>query len=166
VRGAQRPCVRVSTGEQALGPEAQRSALVAWCEAHRCTLVEVFSDQGVGGAAPADQRPGLSAALAGVKQHDAGILLVATRDRLARDTLVAALVARRFRLNDQRFPILGCEHRMHIDLSERLRHGLMLQVTRPDVSTAAATLQPRRGDTYQPGVKPLAVSVAEPSHSR
>ena len=87
--------VRVSTGEQALGPEAQRRAMVAWCEAHRCTLVEVFSDQGVGGAAAADQRPGLSAALAGVKQHGAGILLVATRDRLARDTLVAALVEQR-----------------------------------------------------------------------
>lgn len=41
------------------------------------------------------ERPGLSAALAGVKQHGAGILLVATRDRLARDTLIAALVEQR-----------------------------------------------------------------------
>jgi len=64
--------VRVSTGDQALGPEAQRSALLAWCEAHDCTLVAVFFDQAVGGAAPADQRPGLSAALAGVKHHGAG----------------------------------------------------------------------------------------------
>ena len=87
--------VRVSTGEQALGPEAQRSALLTWCGAHRCKLIEVFSDQGVGGAAPADQRPGLSAAIAGVKEHSAGILLVASRDRLARDTLVAALVEQR-----------------------------------------------------------------------
>src|SRR6266852_5342253 len=87
--------VRVSTGEQALGPEAQRTALLAWCAAQGCTLVHVFFDQAVGGAAPADQRPGLSAALAGVKQHGAGILLVATRDRLARDTLIAALVEQR-----------------------------------------------------------------------
>src|SRR6266478_7686031 len=59
--------VRVSTGDQALGPEAQRTALLAWCAAQGCTLVHVFFDQAVGGAAPADQRPGLSAALAGVK---------------------------------------------------------------------------------------------------
>ena len=87
--------VRVSTGDQALGPEAQRTALLAWCAAHGCTLVHVFVDQAVGGATPADQRPGLSAALAGVKQHGAGILLVATRDRLARNTLIAALVEQR-----------------------------------------------------------------------
>jgi DNA invertase Pin-like site-specific DNA recombinase len=87
--------VRVSTGDQALGPEAQRTALLAWCVAQGCTLVHVFVDQAVGGATPADQRPGLSAALAGVKQHGAGFLLVATRDRLARDTLIAALVEQR-----------------------------------------------------------------------
>ena len=84
--------VRVSTGEQALGPEAQRRAMLAWCAAHDCEMVNLFYDQAVGGAAPADQRPGLSAALAGVKQRGAGVLLVATRDRLARDTLIAALV--------------------------------------------------------------------------
>ena len=87
--------VRVSTGDRALGPEARRTALLVWCAAQGCTLVHVFFDQAVGGAAPADQRPGLSAALAGVKQHGAGILLVATRDRLARDTLIAALVEQR-----------------------------------------------------------------------
>ena len=87
--------VRVSTGDQALGPEAQRRAMLAWCEAQRCKMIDVFCDHAVGGAAPADQRPGLSAALAGVKQHGAGILLVATRDRLARDTLIAALADQR-----------------------------------------------------------------------
>ena len=87
--------VRVSTGEQALGPEAQRTAMLSWCEAQGSKMVDVFCDHAVGGAAPADQRPGLSAALAGVKQHGAGILLVATRDRLARDSLVAALVEQR-----------------------------------------------------------------------
>ena len=75
--------VRVSTGEQALGPEAQRSAMLAWCQGHGCKMVDLFCDQALGGATPADQRPGLSAALAGVKQHGAGILLVTTRDRLA-----------------------------------------------------------------------------------
>lgn len=45
---------------------------------------------GVGAAL--DQRPGLLAALAALRQHNVGILLVARRDRLARDTLIAALV--------------------------------------------------------------------------
>lgn len=39
--------VRVSTDEQALGPEAQRAALEAWCSAHQAALVAVFSDLGV-----------------------------------------------------------------------------------------------------------------------
>ncbi len=78
------------------GSATSRDApLHAGCGAHGCKLIELFSERGVGGAAPADQRPGLSAAIAGVKQLDAGILLVATRHRLARDTLVAALVEQR-----------------------------------------------------------------------
>jgi DNA invertase Pin-like site-specific DNA recombinase len=52
------------------------------------------TDRGVSGGAALDQRPGLLAALAAVTKLDAGVLLVAKRDRLARDTLVAAMVER------------------------------------------------------------------------
>jgi hypothetical protein len=48
--------VRVSTGEQALGPEAQRSAMLAWCAAHDCEMVNLFYDQAVGGAASTDHQ--------------------------------------------------------------------------------------------------------------
>jgi len=86
--------VRASTDEQMLGPEVQRAALEQWCAARNVTLAGVFTDHAVSGGAPLDQRPGLLAALAALKQHNAGILLVARRDRLARDVLVAALVER------------------------------------------------------------------------
>ncbi|MGH9601658.1 MAG: recombinase family protein, partial [Terriglobales bacterium] len=57
-------------------------------------LAEVFTDEGVSGGVSLDQRPGLLAALVALKDHDASVLLVAKRDRLARDVLVAAMVER------------------------------------------------------------------------
>jgi hypothetical protein len=54
----------------------------------------VFTDPGVSGGAALDKRPGLLAALAALRTHNAGLLLVAKRDRLARDSLLAALVER------------------------------------------------------------------------
>jgi len=86
--------IRVSTDEQTLGPEAQRTALARWCEQHGAELVETFTDQGISGGAELEARPGLMAALAAVKMHGAGVLLVAKRDRLARDNYVNAMVHR------------------------------------------------------------------------
>ena len=86
--------VRVSTDEQTLGPAAQRAALERWCAAHGAQLVATYSDDGVSGAAELDRRPGLVAALAALKTHGAGVLLVAKRDRLARDNYVSAIVHR------------------------------------------------------------------------
>jgi len=77
-----------------LGPEVQRAALVQWCAARSVTLAGVFTDHAVSGGAPLAQRPGLLAALSALKQRNACILLVARRDRLARDVLVATLVER------------------------------------------------------------------------
>lgn len=86
--------IRVSTDEQHLGPDAQRSALDAWCKAQGATLAAVHVDHGVSGAAALDKRPGLLAALDSLAEHGAGVLLVAKRDRLARDVVVAAMVER------------------------------------------------------------------------
>jgi DNA invertase Pin-like site-specific DNA recombinase len=86
--------VRVSTDEQTLGPEAQRAALLRWCDQHGAELVAVHADLGISGGAALDKRPALLAALAALKEHAAGVLLVAKRDRLARDTMVAAMVER------------------------------------------------------------------------
>lgn len=49
---------------------------------------------GVSGAASVEERPGLVAALAALRVHGAGVLVAAKRDRIARDTVVAAMVER------------------------------------------------------------------------
>jgi DNA invertase Pin-like site-specific DNA recombinase len=49
---------------------------------------------GICGADPVDDRPGLLAAIAALREHGAGVLLVAKRDRLARETLEVALAER------------------------------------------------------------------------
>lgn len=84
--------LRVSTDEQALGPEAQRAAIAAWARARGVEIVAEYADLGVSGAAELDARPGLLAALDALEGADA--LIVAKRDRLARSTLAAAMVER------------------------------------------------------------------------
>ena len=84
--------VRVSTDDQALGPAAQREALTRWCASHGAELVSVSEDLGVRGAAPLDRRPGLLEAIDALEPSGATVLLVAKRDRLARDFIVAAMI--------------------------------------------------------------------------
>jgi|WetSurMetagenome_2_1015567.scaffolds.fasta_scaffold495460_1 DNA invertase Pin-like site-specific DNA recombinase len=84
--------VRVSTEEQSLGPEAQRTAIERWAAARGARLAAVFEDFGISGGAPAEKRPGLLAAIAALREHGAGLLVAAKRDRIARDTVIAAMV--------------------------------------------------------------------------
>lgn len=86
--------VRVSTEDQNLGPEAQRAALLRWCRGNGVELVAFHEDLGVSGGAALEKRPGLLAALDALGEHGAGVLLVAKRDRLARDVVLAAMVER------------------------------------------------------------------------
>lgn len=86
--------LRVSTDEQHLGPDAQRAAITAWAAREGVTVVAWHVDQGVSGAAPVADRAALLGALADVSGHRAGLLVVAKRDRLARDVMVAAMLER------------------------------------------------------------------------
>ncbi len=86
--------VRASTEEQHLGPAAQREAAEKWAGARGVAIVEVHEDAGVSGATDLDRCPGLLAALDALQRHGAGVLLVAKRDRLARDVVKAAMVER------------------------------------------------------------------------
>jgi site-specific DNA recombinase len=84
--------IRVSTDDQNLGPAAQRAQLESWCKSNGAVLAAVMEDHGVSGGTCLDKRPGLLLALASLPEHGAGVLLVAKRDRLARDPMVAAMV--------------------------------------------------------------------------
>ena len=86
--------VRVSTEEQSLGPEAQREAAVRWAGVRGVAIVAVHEDRGVSGAAALDRCPALLVALDDIPRRRAGVLLVAKRDRLARDVVKAAMVER------------------------------------------------------------------------
>lgn len=86
--------LRVSTDDQALGPDAQRAALAAWATRAGVEIVAWYEDRGVSGAAAIDRRPGLLAALDALASHGAGVLAVAKRDRLARDVVAAAMIER------------------------------------------------------------------------
>ena len=86
--------LRVSTEDQALGPEAQRAAIESWAARQGVQVLSWHLDQGVGGATPIEDRPGLLAALKALEDMDAGLIVVAKWDRLARDIMVAAMVER------------------------------------------------------------------------
>jgi len=86
--------LRVSTDEQRLGPEAQRTAIEAWAAREGVAIVGWFVDQGVSGGSELDARPALVEALTQLRVTKAGRLLVAKRDRLAREVAVAALIDR------------------------------------------------------------------------
>lgn len=94
--------LRVSTEDQHLGPEAQRAAVEAWAARAGVSVAAWHLDQGVSGAATVDERPGLLAAIADLPEKGAGLLVVAKRDRLARDVVVAAMVERLAARSDAR----------------------------------------------------------------
>jgi len=89
--------LRVSTDEQTLGMEAQRSAIATWAERQGVTVVQWCEDLGVSGGAELEKRPGLLEALVAVREHRAGLLLAHKADRIARDVYVAELVKRELR---------------------------------------------------------------------
>jgi DNA invertase Pin-like site-specific DNA recombinase len=86
--------LRVSTAEQANGPEAQRAQIEAWAAREGFTIVAWHVDHGVSGAASIEARPALLDALVSVADEGASVLVVAKRDRLARDVAVATLIER------------------------------------------------------------------------
>lgn len=90
--------LRVSTDRQALGPQAQLEAIRVFAKTKGWAFDEardVYRDEGVSGATPLEEREGLLSALARASEGDC-VLVVAKRDRLARDVVVAAVIQRTF----------------------------------------------------------------------
>jgi DNA invertase Pin-like site-specific DNA recombinase len=85
--------LRVSTDRQDLGVDAQRAAIGAWAAASGVS-VQAWHEERVSGGADLADRPELAAALLALRNGNAGILVVAKRDRLARDRTNAGLLER------------------------------------------------------------------------
>ena len=86
---------RVSTADQAgsgLGLDAQQTAIAAAAARLGLPLGDTFTDAGVSGGLALEQRPALLAALDALGRGD--VLIVAKRDRLGRDVLNVAMLAR------------------------------------------------------------------------
>jgi DNA invertase Pin-like site-specific DNA recombinase len=86
--------IRVSTDDQALGPQAQRAAIERWAASAGVSVAVWCEDLGISGGAPYEERPALQRAVEALQLHGAGTLVVAKRDRLARDVMTAAIVER------------------------------------------------------------------------
>jgi len=86
---------RVSTDEQAatgLGLAAQVAACDAFASKAGHTVTACHTDAGISGAAGLEDRPGLMAAIAGLRRGDA--LIVAKRCRLGRDQMAILMIER------------------------------------------------------------------------
>jgi len=86
--------IRCSTSRQDLSPDAQREAISAWAGRECVDVIAFHEDLAVSGGTEIDKRPVLLAAIEALRTEGAGVLVVAKRDRLARDVLTAALVER------------------------------------------------------------------------
>jgi DNA invertase Pin-like site-specific DNA recombinase len=82
--------LRVSTVDQALGLDAQRVEIEGWAARAGVVVVSWHVDRGVSGGSTIADRPGMLEAFGALEAHGAGLLVVAKRDRLARDVVVAA----------------------------------------------------------------------------
>lgn len=91
------PYLRVSTDDQENGLDAQMDAIRAHAARLGIDLAEPFIDEDIGGAKPLDKCLGLAEAIAACREGT--ILIVAKRDRLARDTakvhMIEAAIQRR-----------------------------------------------------------------------
>lgn len=88
---------RVSTSGQAedgVSLDAQEAACRRWCEQQGLSVLGVFVDAGVSGAAEIADCPGLMAALSALQANPGTVLIAHKRDRLARDVVRAATLER------------------------------------------------------------------------
>jgi DNA invertase Pin-like site-specific DNA recombinase len=81
--------IRVSTEEQKLGPEAQKESIRKFAEQNQITILDWYEDIGVSGGASLDKRPNWMRMSLDLLENDAGAVIIAKRDRLARDIFIA-----------------------------------------------------------------------------
>ena len=85
--------LRVSTTDQAesgAGLAAQSASCAAYAAKAGINVIGTFTDAAISGAAGIEDRPGLMAAVAGLRRGD--VLLIAKRDRLGRDQMATLMI--------------------------------------------------------------------------
>jgi DNA invertase Pin-like site-specific DNA recombinase len=85
-----RTYLRVSTDEQAASGHGMNAQLDACMKIVGDGEYQIYMDEGISGASQIEDRPGLLSLLDDMEKGDT--LLVAKRDRLARDPLVIAMI--------------------------------------------------------------------------
>lgn len=90
--------VRVSTGKQVLGSEAQRESIQSWADTNGVEIVYWLSEN-ISGGITLPERIGLFQAIAEAEERRAGLFLVAKRDRFARDSMAVELMRRHLAQN-------------------------------------------------------------------
>jgi DNA invertase Pin-like site-specific DNA recombinase len=81
--------LRASTDEQHLSVPAQRARIRAWAAGEHVVVVGWYADRGVCSFTPIEEGPALRTALDLLGAKGAGVLVVARRDRIARDVVLA-----------------------------------------------------------------------------
>lgn len=138
---------RVSTAEQANGCDAQLAEIRRWADDNGVELAAVHVDRGVSGASHAADRPGLTLALADATARRCA-LVVAKRDRLARDPLVSMTVERALSSAGARVIALDCASdgddpasvfmRRILDAAAELERGMIRARVAAGMAAAAA----------------------------
>lgn len=88
---------RISSEQQTesrLGLEAQKAEILRWANSRAITIAAWTEDTGISGALELEKRTGLMNAITALREHNARFLIVAKRDRLARDVILAAMAER------------------------------------------------------------------------
>jgi len=91
--------VRVSTGEQVLGAEAQRRQIEEFCRQRGIELDKIFEDIGVSGSVPASKRRGFKQMIEYCLKNNIRLIIVYSLDRLGRSffDIVQTLIDLEFR---------------------------------------------------------------------
>ena len=144
--------IRVSTDteRQALGAQAQRTAIEQWAEREGVSILEWYTEE-VSGGATLDKRPVLLAAIASVAVHGAGYLVTQRIDRFSRDLVSAALAESSLRKSGACLATADGVASGDDPTSELLR-GILLSVARFEKAlirariVAALAIKKQRGD--------------------
>lgn len=86
--------LRVSKDDGVWGIDAQKDAISLWAARQGVQIDRWCVDEGVSGGAPPEERKGLIEALAACEADEVSLLVVAKRDRIARDVFISCTVER------------------------------------------------------------------------